>query len=156
MRSSPVFLAAVLLKGFNAVWETISGALVLALGSRWLASAYLASVQGELLEDPHDRVVNFAGKVLHHASAGSVQFAALYILFHGVLNAFLCIQLLRRQLWAYPAVIALHLAAMAYQVHRISVHHSLLLTMFTAYDCLFVILALREYRLQRQALHPAS
>jgi len=149
MRRSPIFLLSLLLKGFNGIWETVSGGLVLFIGSQWLTSSFYRLTANELLEDPNDRLVDLAGNILRGASADAVRFAAAYLLLHGLLNIFLSIQPFRRKLWAYPTAIIVNLAAMAYQVHRVALHHSVFLTLITILDAIFVLFALAEYRRER-------
>jgi uncharacterized membrane protein len=105
--------------------------------------------QHELAEDPHDflarHVLHSAGQLTH----GSTLFAALYLLSHGVAKVVLVVALLRDQLWAYPATIALLGAFIAYQLYRLSYRVTLGLTLLTIFDAFVVWLTWREYRSKR-------
>ncbi len=140
------FELGVFLKGFNGIWEMISGLLILFFNkltfSRWF---YLLS-RNELLEDPNDRFINFLAAGLQNLTSSAKTFAAIYVLFHGILNIFLAINLYRAKRWAYPVTIGLMLFFMTYQIYRIAIHHSLVLTAITVFDALFVILAWHEYK----------
>ena len=120
------FEIGVFVKGFNGIWETLSGLLV--------------------LEDPSDHLINFLAGVLQNFSREAQTFAALYILIHGALNIFLAVQLYRGKKWAYLFVINVTTLFVLYQIYRIGIHHSLLLTILTIIDILFVVVAWHEYR----------
>ncbi len=61
----------------------------------------------------------------------------------------LVIALLRNKLWAYPWMIAVLLAFIAYQVYLIVLGPSPGLVALTIFDVLIVVLTWREYRKQR-------
>ena len=61
----------------------------------------------------------------------------------------LVIALLRNKLWAYPWMIAMLLAFIAYQVYLIVLGPSPALIALTIFDVLIVVLTWREYRKQR-------
>ena len=105
--------------------------------------------QHELAQDPHDflarHVLHSAGQLTH----GSTLFAAIYLLSHGIAKVVLVVALLRDQLWAYPATIALLGAFIAYQLYRLSYRVTLGLTLLTIFDAFVVWLTWREYRSKR-------
>jgi uncharacterized membrane protein len=61
----------------------------------------------------------------------------------------LVIALLRNKLWAYPWMIAVLLAFIAYQVYLIVLGPSPGLVALTVFDVLIVVLTWREYQKQR-------
>jgi uncharacterized membrane protein len=61
---------------------------------------------------------------------------------------------LKDKLWAYPWLIGLLLAFIAYQLYRITaVHFSVGLTLLTVFDAFLVWLTWREYRSKRGHQH---
>jgi uncharacterized membrane protein len=77
-------------------------------------------------------------------------FGAIYLLSHGLAKIVLVALVLRDKLWAYPWLIALLLAFIAYQLYRITaVHFSIGLTLLTVFDAFLVWLTWREYRSKR-------
>jgi uncharacterized membrane protein len=63
---------------------------------------------------------------------------------------------LRDKLWAYPWLIGLLLAFIAYQLYRITaVHFSAGLTALTIFDAVLVWLTWREYQAKKAQRHPA-
>src|SRR5262249_3023398 len=86
---------------------------------------------------------------------------AVYLLSHGIAKVVLVALVLRDKLWAYPWLIALLLAFIAYQLYRITVvHFSIGLTLLSIFDAFLVWLTWREYRSKRarqpQARAPAA
>ncbi len=151
-----LFEFGVIIKGFNGVWETISGFLVLVLSKATLSHWFFLVTRNELLEDPNDKFINFLAHALQNFSADAKTFAALYILAHGVLNVFLAIQLYRDRHWAYLVTIGTMIMFMVYQTYRISIHHSLLLTAITIFDGIFILLAWHEYKYHRDRYNKSS
>lgn len=152
-----LFEFGILIKGFNGAWETVSGLLVLFLSKATLSSWFsLLIVRNELLEDPHDKFINFLADALQNFSNNTKTFAALYILSHGLLNIFLVIHLRRDKHWAYLVTIGATVMFMLYQIYRISLHHSLILAVITIFDAFFIMLAWHEYKYHRDKNNAAG
>lgn len=150
------FEFGILLKGFNGVWETISGFLVLFLSRATFSRLFYFLARRELLENPRDRFLYFVVRSFQHVTPEIKVLAAAYILGHGLLNIFLAIQLYRNRLWAYLVTMSAMVVFMSYQVYRIVLHHSRALTILTIFDVLFLILTWHEYRYQRSLRSPAD
>ena len=146
-----LFRFSIFVKGFNGIWETLSGFLVLSINKAAFSNLFYSLAQNELFEDPHDRFTEFLARALQNVSPDAKTFAAVYILFHGLLNIFLAIQLYRNKLWAYRVNIGAITIFMFYQIYRISLHHSLMLALLTIFDVTFLILTLHEYRHQKNS-----
>lgn len=146
-----LFELGVLVKGLNGVWETVSGLLFLSLKHDTLNRWFLVAIHSELLEDPHDRIINFFSHATPALSTGTKTFIAVYILFHGLLNLFLAIQLYRDKHWAYFVAIGAMSTFVFYQIYRISVFHSPILIAVTIFDIGFIALTWHEYRFHREA-----
>jgi len=143
------FKVSVTLKGIDGALEIVGGAVLLFVRPATLDQLARSLTQHELAQDPHDF---FARHVLHSADRlthGSTLFAAVYLLSHGIAKVVLVVALLRDQLWAYPATIALLGAFIAYQLYRLSYRVTLGLTLLTIFDAFVVWLTWREYRSKR-------
>ncbi len=151
-----VFELGVLFKGINGVFELVSGSVILFVSKQSFLSAFLHLSRGELLEDPNDKVVGFAMVWLQHLSTNTKVFAAIYILAHGLLNIFLAIQLYEEKLWAYWVAIIASVLFMSYQLYRISLYHSLVLTVITIWDAIFIAVLWHEYTYRKKLLEPAQ
>lgn len=147
-----LFEFSVLTKGFTGVWETVSGFLFLFLNKTTLGGWFSLLVRNELVEDPDDKFINFLTHALQNLSSDAKTFAALYVLAHGLLNIFLVVQLYRNKHWAYLVIIWAMLISLPYEIYRISIHHSAILTTITIFDAFFIALAWREYKLRKFAV----
>jgi uncharacterized membrane protein len=146
-----IFEFGVLVKGFNGIWETVSGFLILFLSKDVIARMFSWLASGEMLEYPRDFLINFALRFLENLSHSTQIFIAVYILIHGLLNLFLAIALSRDKIWAYLATITVMVTLMFYQVHRIILHHSPVLILVTTLDIFFIILTWHEYNRKKYA-----
>lgn len=110
----------------------------------WIAEALL---RPELTEDPTDALANW---LLHQAqgtnlSEASLHIAAAYLIRHGLVKLILVAALVKRKFWAYPWMMGLLVAFIAYQVYRIAVGHSVTLILLTALDIILLGLTWREW-----------
>lgn len=87
-------------------------------------------------------------------TGSAVLYAALYLLAHGAVKVVLVVALLRNRLWAYPWMIAVLLAFIAYQLYQLAVSPTAGLVALTVFDAFVVLLTWHEYGRQRR--HRAS
>ena len=148
------FRITVVLKGIDGVLEVIGGVALLLVSPASIEHLVRFLTAHELAQDPHDFV---ASHLLHSASQlsrSSTVYGGIYLLTHGVAKVVLVVLVLRDKLWAYPLMIALISAFIAYQIYRLTYRMSLGLIVLTLFDMLVVWLTWREYRIKRRALHP--
>ena len=143
------FRVSIIIKGVDGALEIIGGTILLFVSPTTIDRVVRSLTQHELSEDPRDFVarhlLHSAGQLTH----GGTLFAAVYLLSHGIAKVVLVVALLRDQLWAYPAMIVLLGAFIAYQLYRLSYRLTLGLTLLTAFDAFVVWLTWREYRSKR-------
>ena len=144
------FKVTVTIKGLDGALEIVGGAILLFVRPHTIDQFAHALTQHELSQDPHDfiarHVLHSAGQLTH----GSTLFAALYLITHGVAKVVLVIALLRNQLWAYPSMIVLLGAFIAYQLYRLSYQLTVGLTLLTIFDAFVIWLTWREYQTKRR------
>jgi len=143
------FKVSVIIKGVDGALEIIGGMILLVVSPATLDHIVRSLTQHELSEDPRDFL---ARHLLHSAgqlTRGTTLFAAVYLISHGVAKVVLVVALLRDQLWAYPAMIVLLSAFIAYQLYRLSHRLTLGLTLLTVFDAFVVWLTWREYQSKR-------
>ncbi len=145
-----LFEVGLALKAFNGIWETVSGLTFLFVSKATLNVWFSRLLQNELLEDPRDRVTNFIVGTLLNPETSTKTFAAVYLLFHGLLNLFLVIQLRRDKHWAYLVTIWTSFLFMLYQIYRISEHNSLILMAITIFDVFYIAIVWHEYKHHRE------
>jgi uncharacterized membrane protein len=144
------FKIGLVLKGLDGILEVAGGVLLLFLSPHAIEHIVRTLTAHELSEDPHDLIAHYLLHSTSHLSSGVTLFGAIYLLSHGIAKVVLVIFVLRDKLWAYPWLIALLLAFIAYQIYRISwVHFSIALTALTVFDAVLVWLTWREYQSKR-------
>ena len=145
-----VFEIGIVAKGLNGAAEVVGGALLLVLTPAQVQTLAVSWTRGELSEDPRDFI---ATHVLHTANGltgAAVLFGAVYLLAHGLVKVVLVAALLLNKLWAYPAMIVVLLAFIAYQLYRIALDPTAGLIGLTLFDAAIVALTWREFRQQRR------
>ncbi len=143
------FKISITIKGIDGALEIVGGTILLFVRPATLDQLARSLTQHELAQDPHDLI---ARHILHSAGQlnhGSTLFAAVYLLSHGIAKVVLVVALLRDQLWAYPATIALLGAFIAYQLYRLSYRLTLGLSLLTIFDAFVVWLTWREWQNKR-------
>jgi len=148
------FRIGLVLKGLDGVLEVIGGILLLFLSPAAIQHLVRVLTAHELREDPHDLIARYLLHTTAHLHHGTTVFGAIYLLSHGIAKIVLVALVLRDKLWAYPWLIGLLLAFIAYQLYQITVvHFSVGLTLLTIFDALLVWLTWREYRAKRAKQH---
>jgi uncharacterized membrane protein len=154
------FKIGLVLKGLDGILEVAGGVLLLFLSPDAIEHIVRGLTAEELSEDPHDLIANYLLHTTSHLSSGITLFGAIYLLSHGIAKIVLVALVLRDKLWAYPWLIALLLAFIAYQIYRLAwVHVSVGLTALTVFDAALVWLTWREYgskRAHRKGTHPGA
>jgi uncharacterized membrane protein len=144
------FRIGLVLKGLDGVLEVIGGVLLLFLSPAAIQHLVRALTAHELSEDPHDLIARYLLHTTAHLHHGTTLFGAIYLLSHGIAKIVLVALVLKDKLWAYPWLIGLLLAFIAYQLYQITaIHFSVGLTLLTIFDALLVWLTWREYRAKR-------
>jgi uncharacterized membrane protein len=139
------FIISMCIKTLTGLVETASGFLLLFLSPAALASMLNRLSRGEQLEDPKDFFLVYAHQYLQHLSALTKNFAGAYILSHGIINLLLVLGLIKEKTWAYLIAIGVLCSFMLYQIFRVAMNHSLLLSALTIFDALFVVVIWHEY-----------
>ncbi len=142
-----LFEAGISLKAINSIWETLAGIFLLTRLHVWLI--HFSRIQ--VLGDRDDFIFRFLSNQIHHLDIVSVRtFVGIYLLFHGLLNAFLAYNLFKNRLWAYPVMVGFSALFLLYQVYRLVHTPSALLLAVTIFDSAFIGLTLHEYEYQKK------
>ena len=151
-----LFEIGVLFKAFNSTWETLSGIFLLTRLHTWLSHLLVTFSRAELLGDRDDFITHIATTQIQHLNVDSTRtFIGVYLLFHGLMNAFLAYHLYKKHLWAYPVMIVFITTFLFYQLYRLVHTQSLVLLLVTLFDIFFIYLTWHEYRYQ-QKLHSSN
>ena len=143
------FEVSLVLKGVFAAAETFSGIAAYFVTQQLLSGVVERITRAELLEDPRDLVANYLLHSAHDFSVSTRNFAAAYLLTHGIVKLWLIIGLLRQKLWYYPAAITIFGLFIVYQVYRYALTHSPWLLLLTVVDLVVIGLTWHEYRYLR-------
>ncbi|MGA9883859.1 MAG: DUF2127 domain-containing protein [Candidatus Acidiferrales bacterium] len=147
------FRTGIAIKAFDGILETIGGVLLWFVKPATMNRALHFVFQHELSRDPHDffaeHVLHFSANVAH----GSLVFASLFLLSHGIVKIVLAVALWMNDLWAYPLAIFVFGAFTVYQIYRYAHTHSLALLILTVFDAAVVWLTWEEYGAQKSARH---
>jgi uncharacterized membrane protein len=151
-RLDKVFEVGILLKGLDGLLEVAGGLLLFLIKPEYLNHLATTLTQHELAEDPRDFL---ATNILHSTQhlGGSLIFAAIYLLAHGIVKIVLVWEILHDRFWAYLGLIYLTIGFMIYQSYRFSYSHSISLVLLTVFDGVIVYLTVVEYGKRR---HPTE
>jgi len=145
-RLDRVFEVGILLKGLDGLLEVAGGIFLLLIKPVALNQLATTLTQHEFAEDPRDFFSTYILHATQNLSTGSLVFAALYLLSHGITKIVLIWEILHDRLWAYLGLIYLTIGFMIYQVYRFSYSHSVGLVLLTLFDAVIVYLTVVEYR----------
>ena len=137
-----IFEIGVLIKALFGFVEILTGLAIALAGKLIVDNLLIALTQQEILEDPHDRVASALIKIGNSFSL----FAIVYLIFHGVMNIFLVMALLKKKFWAYYLAIAAISFFIVYQIYRYFHIYSIILLCLTVFDIFFVAIIFLEYR----------
>ena len=152
-----LFEAGVFLKALNSVWELLGGVFLLTLARGALPRAVVFFGRTELVGDRDDVILRFVDtQLMHLLPVNTRTFVGVYLLFHGIVNAFLAYNLYRNRLWAYPLSMAFVSLFLIYQLYRLAHTHSGVLLAVSIFDLCFIVLTWHEYRYQKHKLAHAS
>jgi len=141
-----IFELGILIKSFFGIFEVLAG-LVLAVSGRLIINNLIVALtQQEISEDPNDFIANYLVRAVNNFSVGAHIFAVVYLIFHGLVNIFLAIVLLKNKIWAYPWAVTAFSIFIIYQVFRYFHTHSLLLLFLTIFDAFIVFIIWLEYK----------
>jgi uncharacterized membrane protein len=144
------FQISVILKGLISLAEMLGGILVLIIPPAIITGAIITLSQSELSQEPGDFIATHALQLAEHFSLASGTLIAVYLLSRGLIKLGLVVALLKNQLWAYPASLAVLGLFMLYQTYEIITTHSLLMVVLTLFDLLVVYLIWSEYLIVRE------
>ena len=144
------FKIGLVLKAADGVLEIASGLFLLLVSPSTIDRLAHTLTAHELGQDPHDRIANYILHTTAHLSSGTTLFGAIYLLSHGIAKVVLVAFVLRGRLWAYPWLMGLLGAFIAYQLYLIVlVNFSWWLLALTVFDAVLVWLTWREYQARR-------
>ena len=145
-----IFEIGILIKSFFGFFEVLTGIVIATSGRLIVNNLIIALTQQEILDDPNDFFANYLIKISNNFFANSHIFAIVYLIFHGLVNIFLAMALLKNKIWIYPWAAAGFSAFITYQIFRYFHTYSILLLFLTLFDFFIVSIILLEYNNKRK------
>jgi uncharacterized membrane protein len=133
-------------KGVDGVLEIVGGLLLCLVSPSQIYSFVRMLTQHELSEDPRDLLAGYLMQAAGHLSVNTQIFAAVYLMWHGIIKVGLVIALLQKRFWAYPAAIVAFMIFLIYQLYRYTDTHAPWLLVVSVLDLFVIILTWLEYR----------
>jgi uncharacterized membrane protein len=140
-----LFDVTLLLKSIHALIEIIGGFIFLFISKAAITNFVNFFIQDEISEEPNNKILNYISQTTAHLTGSSKSFAALYLISHGIINAFIIVALWKEKLWAYPVSFVVLGFFGLYQVYQYSFNHSPWLLGLTILDAVILILVWHEY-----------
>ena len=144
-----LFEAGALLKAVTSVTEIVLGILFLTLSSQTVNKIIYFVTGDELTEQPRDPIWNFFFHGFNGLSTDVQHFWAIIFIAHGLVVMLLVIGLVKEKLSIYPFAAILFACLLLYQIIHIIYVHSLLLSLLSIFDTLFIWLIIQEYQYQK-------
>lgn len=143
------FLISVLIKGAISLAEVIAGVVVLFIPVSTFTDLILRYAEGELAENSSDFIATQLSHIAQQLSFAGSTFIAFYLLSRGLIKLLLVIALLKNQLWAYPASLAVLGVFIIYQCYQLVAGFSPLILALTVFDLVVMWFIWREYQVLR-------
>jgi uncharacterized membrane protein len=144
------FEVLVFAKGAQGIFDLVASVIVYLIPLRAIVAIADHFTEDAIESDPDDFIANHIHDFAHNLSIGGKEFAALYLLLHGIIKLGLAIGLLSGKRAAYPIALVLMALLIVYQSYRIWLHYSPLLIAATIFDCSVFYIIAREFMIVRK------
>ncbi|MBU6323073.1 MAG: DUF2127 domain-containing protein [Patescibacteria group bacterium] len=150
------FLISLFIKAVDSSLEFIGGLLLLFVNTQAILATIISLTDSELNEDPHDIIAGTIHAAAQSVSVSGADFAAVYLISHGIIKLALIAGVLSGHRLAYPAFIGVMSLLVVYQMYRYSLGHSPWLLVISFFDVIVILLAFHEYRYRFAKARPVS
>jgi len=135
------FQTGIWLKSFAGFAEIIAGIILAVVGK-----SFVFFIQQEILAKFSGFFIDFLMRASNDFLGELHFFTIIYLFFHGFVNVFMAINLLKGKLWAYPWAIWMFSVFLIYQIYKYVQTHPTWLLLLTIFDILVVIIIFIEYK----------
>jgi uncharacterized membrane protein len=140
-----LFRVVAFLKGIDAALETLGGVIILCVPAAYIAEFIVAITQYQLILNPNNLFAKLAQKTID-VTTESHLWAGLFLLTHGSVKLLIVVGMVLNKLWAYRVGLVVFVGLVIYQTCDFFKTHSSGLLVLTVFDCVFILLAWRQYR----------
>lgn len=126
--------------------KNINLGFVLSVGLKGLISLAEIVTASAVLFVPASYLSNPLFKFAQDTPVSAALYISIYLFVRGLIKVFLIWAMLKRQLWAYPASLAVLGLFVIYQLYQIYTAHSIILIAFTLFDLVVMYFIWKEYQ----------
>jgi len=144
-RLDKAFYFSLCVKALDGVFELIGGILLLVLKRAQITQPVTALTAHAADHDADDVIYRNVANYFHHLTGGAIRLAAFYLIADALIKLILINEILHKRYWAYVALIIVLSLLSTYQIYRIVLTHSIILTALTLFDLLIIYLSAKEY-----------
>jgi uncharacterized membrane protein len=141
-----MFKISIAVKGIDSLLDIFAGIFLFFAKPEFFNKIIQLVFHYELIEDPHDFVVNFLINLFSSLSIGTQLFAAIYLLTHGLIKIGLVIGLWKEKIQTYILAEIVFFLFVVYQIYRFYFSHEVYLILLTLFDLIVIILTWVEYK----------
>lgn len=145
------FIIGILIKGIDAVIETIGGLILLFTKPGTILRLFL-QIPISIGHRSYPLYIKTVEFLTNHLTVSLKTFISAYLIVSGLLKIALIFCLLKKKLWAYPLSIAFFFALITYQFYKFSLNHSVPLLCLTLLDIVIVVFIWKEYQNMKKVL----
>ena len=99
---------------------------------------------------PDNFIIEFINSYIHTLSISTAFFISFYLIFWGIIDAFLSYYLLKKQIWAYPFGLTLIFFFTLYEIYRYFHTHSPVLLIIIFIDIVILFIIKKEYHILKK------
>lgn len=144
-----LFEAGAIIKALDGIAEFALG-LFFFFASAQIVNGLIFSLTGdELTEQPRDWFTQLLFHSWDGFSASAKTFWAIIFVGNGIIKLLLVLALFKEKFNAYPYIAFAFALLAAYQIYHIIGSPSLILSILTVFDVIFIVLIIQEYYFQR-------
>ena len=141
-----IFEIGVLIKALFGFFEIMAGIFVAIAGQKLIDNFLINMAMDEISREPDDFLARHFIIWSTDLYLGPKFFAVAYLLFHGAVNIFLLVALMKSKARAYHWAMVGFSFFIIYQIYRYFYTHSLTLLALTIFDIFFVFIIFLEYK----------
>jgi uncharacterized membrane protein len=144
------FRVGITLKGLDGILEVLASAALYSISPAKMSELVRKLVEHMVARMPNGYIAAHLIAASQKLNNDSREFAALYLLTHGLVKVILVVCLWMNKLWAYPLTIAVFGLFMLYQMGRFAHTHSISMVLLTVFDAVVIYLTWVEFQQQKK------
>jgi uncharacterized membrane protein len=144
------FRVGITLKGLDGILEVLASVALYSISPAKMTELVRRLVEHMVARMPNGYLAAHLIAASQKLNNDSREFAAIYLLTHGLVKVILVVCLWMNKLWAYPLTIAVFGLFMLYQMGRFAHTHSIAMILLTVFDAVVIYLTWVEFQQQKK------